>query len=701
LLSAPETWLEDNRQVQAMIVHGTKMGHHAVGAGLMPHQRSQIIEWAESALPDGLVRVPDLKRSNRGLAKVSNAPLSRFKGTAEEQDQAKETERARAATARREALALSQGNRQVDLRLLWQTTETRDAAINAVVDLLGLPVDVATRHPGGVVLSHDGIEASRREDPLLLVWGTPELTVRLRCLKLTGDCAGNLGVKNGRINPQGLPLAEAIQQRRARIADFLNSDQEALRAGGIEWARPSLAMIEIDRRKDFASVADDPKYALRLGSADAGVLTQFALVPKRTKQGAAKVKDLAFRVTEAWTDGLRQLGLRVWPQHTALGMVPDGLQFLGLWMVTRRRDSRTRETGHLPVAVLSTPVAEHPGMVRVMGWDKSADDERGAWISYPEFLLRLTKLAVVPEDIDPDAIWDGVTDEEPQTNAQGKARQGFREWVSIQEAKRQDTFHLLQNVLRSPEVRDTPTVLLTAAQNSRSYWPAIQDQAVVADRIRTGNAPMARLPRSLRLVRVRTNAERETPQWWATTREGVPNGLAAGLWVEPAQAPRDTATMAPDVRGPLSAERVFYSTAEKAVTAKDSAVSADRLTFRPILAGKRKGDLTIDTGKMAHNPSLLEIAVLGCHCDPPSLASGVDASSHRDDPETLAFVVHQLRQAPDYQDALLLPLPLHLAKQTEEYVLPTRADDQNEDDEAAEVVMVGEDHEQAELLLPT
>jgi len=32
--------------------------------------------------------------------------------------------------------------------------------------------------------------------------------------------------------------------------------------------------------------------------------------------------------------------------------------------------------------------------------------------------------------------------------------------------------------------------------------------------------------------------------------------------------------------------------------------------------------------------------------------------------------VHQLRRAPDYRDTLGLPLQMHLAKLTEEYVLP-------------------------------
>jgi len=128
------------------------------------------------------------------------------------------------------------------------------------------------------------------------------------------------------------------------------------------------------------------------------------------------------------------------------------------------------------------------------------------------------------------------------------------------------------------------------------------------------------------------------------------------------------------------AERVFYSTTEKAGTFKASAVQADKLAGRPLRAGPRKGQLTIDTGVPAWNPGLVEIMVLGCHID------------HGDDPHALALAVHQLRQAPDYLDALSPPLPLHLAGRAQEYVLPTLADSaQEEETEDTFTERAGED----------
>jgi hypothetical protein len=93
----------------------------------------------------------------------------------------------------------------------------------------------------------------------------------------------------------------------------------------------------------------------------------------------------------------------------------------------------------------------------------------------------------------------------------------------------------------------------------------------------------------------------------------------------------------------------------------------DKLAPRPIRLGTNKGKPTIDTEIPAWNPSLIEIAILGCHPDCGDI------------PEALALAVHRLRQAPDYLDALALPLPVHLAKLAQQYVLPTVPNDQPDD----------------------
>jgi hypothetical protein len=69
-------------------------------------------------------------------------------------------------------------------------------------------------------------------------------------------------------------------------------------------------------------------------------------------------------------------------------------------------------------------------------------------------------------------------------------------------------------------------------------------------------------------------------------------------------------------------------------------------------------------GRNASNPGIVELTVAACNPAPGTKATMAS------DPELWAALVHQLRRAPDYRDTLGLPLQMHLAKLTEEYVLP-------------------------------
>ena len=192
-----------------------------------------------------------------------------------------------------------------------------------------------------------------------------------------------------RARPKGNALEAAIRTRRSATAQFLAAD-------GADPERPELALIEIDRRRDFAHPLDDPKFAIRLGCADAGVLTQFVLVPKKAKRYNSE-KNLDHRVRSGWQDGLRQLGVRVLPEHTLATGIPEGLRYAALWMVKRRKDGPTRLPRHTPVAVMVTPLAPGTGIAAVTGWDPKT----AQWIPYPRFLLKLVKIAEIP-DIDDD-----------------------------------------------------------------------------------------------------------------------------------------------------------------------------------------------------------------------------------------------------------------------------------------------------------
>lgn len=68
---------------------------------------------------------------------------------------------------------------------------------------------------------------------------------------------------------------------------------------------------------------------------------------------------------------------------------------------------------------------------------------------------------------------------------------------------------------------------------------------------------------------------------------------------------------------------------------------------------------------------------MGCHPDAD------------DSPKALATAVHQLRQAPDYLDALSLPLPMHLASLAQQYILPTVTASETDSEEEQEGPITG------------
>ncbi|MFJ6512662.1 pPIWI_RE module domain-containing protein [Streptomyces sp. NPDC091406] len=650
LLTAPEDWIGDGPGTRASVVHSTHMGAHGIGTGLMSHQRSQIVEWAEQALPESMRRVPSLSRASAGSTAPANA---RPKPKASE----KAVEAEREAHARRTALAVSARINEgqdpadavagdttlVEARLLWQSPSFREAAVDALTEVLGLQGDGSRPDPA---TAEELYEQATPGNPVVLEWKSPELIFRLRCLRTTGGITETLGI-DPKARPKGKALEAGINGRRTAVEAFLSDD-------GADPLHPGFALVEIDRRQDFAHRLDDPKYALRLGCADAGVITQFALVPKKTK-GHNSEKNLAHRVRSGWEDALRQFGVRVLPEHTLGDALPENLRYVATYMVKRRKDGPTGLPRHTPVSVMVTPLAPGSGLAAVTGWE----EQTGQWIPYPRFLLGLVKTAELPEVTE--SVESGmITGTEPVALPRQRSR--YRVWRQNMDEQRKTTARYLPKMVRS--LRGRPTVLLAHSQNSRLHWPWLQDGRTEQDLIKPGHAQPMGLDPDLRVIRVRTAAGRETPQWWGNAAPGEVNGLPQGLWVEDEDAIR-------------SSGRVFYSTTPKASTFRDSAVEADKIAPRPLRQGVNKGKPTIDTHIPAWNPGMVEIAVLGCHPD------------DGDSPEALALAVHQLRQAPDYLDALSLPLPLHLASLAQHYVLPTAAESEAESSSVVETADIG------------
>lgn len=382
-----------------------------------------------------------------------------------------------------------------------------------------------------------------------------------------------------------------------------------------------LTFVEINERGCFKYADTDPKFALRLGLADTGRLSKFLVAPA---DRSATPQDKAH-----WTvlDGLRQLGAVTLPSRRVGSRVPDDLQYLALWVVRRRADGPTRMAGEQLVAVLMRP---GDGTRRVQGWD----DELKAWVPYPQLLLNLAGRVEAVTAADDD--------------------RGERRANSPQE-QRDDVERRIRSMLY--QVRDRPTLLLANAGNLRGSWHWLRNGSLAVDRLGFGADDAQQLAAygpDLRFILTRDGGGRdEVPQWYAPGRGDASAGLATGLWVEDG-APEDN--------------RVFVSVADKPHTAGRKANGTMKLGPHP---SWRRGP-----AQKGWNPRYLELIVAGCLSEKALADAGRD-DVESDLPSTWAAVAHQLRFHDDYVP-LSRPLPIHLAKLAEDYVLPTEPDPQDD-----------------------
>jgi hypothetical protein len=180
-------------------------------------------------------------------------------------------------------------------------------------------------------------------------------------------------------------------------------------------------------------------------------------------------------------------------------------------------------------------------------------------------------------------------------------------------------------------------LVMAHAQNLRNEWPYLQNRMILQDAVQflreERPAPIfGHL--GLRLVRVRTSDGGETPQCFGEEDEDL--GFPKGLWYMGGEG------------------RVFGSTANKPVTAKHLSATLSKFD-----SWQTRTQKNYDARPDAHafNPRLVELTVA--------------AIQQGDAPWIWAALAHELRfVAPHHDDAITLPLPLHLAKLMEEYVLP-------------------------------
>ncbi|MEG8182444.1 RNAseH domain-containing protein [Nocardia terpenica] len=595
LIQDPNRWASSD--LQAFVVYHT--GHefdHKVEHGLLPKERRLIDEWVHSSLRKWLVRGAELAPA------LGSRPLSRPRPRPIE-DQV-------AARGRRSAVARAIGGRPLRIELLYQESAMLELVIERLCMLLDLTVPQAPLDE--------------------LQWHTPQLTVILT-VRQTGAELAPLKI-NGHTRDQRLiSQALAVQERRAAVAT-------SFPALGPEEEVP-VALIELMGAKKFARLAD-PKLAIRLGCAKAGRVSQFIRPISESK------KDASHRVTFALIDGFRQLGAIPVPDHTLGDLLTTDLDYIGLWMLRKRRGRGRSSSAEALVAVR---IRRTEDGYAIEGWSTL---NRG-WCPYPRLLLELAELAEIPGD--------------PMTPSP------LSKWHTHEDKQRACAAEIRTILHR---VRDRPTLLIVDAHNLRLAWPWLQNGQLMADHLRFDDLPPQRIDlfgSHLRLAVVRGTPD-ETPQWYRPkdSDEGVTAGFKQGLW-EPAEATIDN--------------RVFVSTAEvPAYGGRDRSlikiVPEARKPHSPEVAG--------------WNPRYLEITVAGC-LSPEILAVTERDDTEPDVPRALAALVHQLRVPDDYSGPLRMPLPNHLAELAGEYVLPSLADEGDPGDEGDEIPCVEDEMDVSDI----
>ncbi|MHC3458113.1 pPIWI_RE module domain-containing protein [Streptomyces flavovirens] len=588
LVKEADHWIGDGKDgIRLAVGHQAAMGRHPIGTGLMPSERRRLIEWAEQALAPEFVPAPKLQRSRYGrppVRQLTKRPSMPKNATTEELAALLErTERTAAdnARVRRAALAATLDGTDLVGFLVHQTDDQRDRLVATAESALGLT------------------EFRRERGPETWVWEAEELTVRLHAHPL-GELGSPLGAED-RPPRAGQEHDQAIRERRGRVAEAMTRLREQ-----VPGAR--IALVELEGSEAFQGPArrTDPKYAIRLGCADAGLVTQFIRPLDTAMDTADAEKDAALRAEAAWADGLRQTGMRLVPQHTLGDRIPSGLNQVAFHLVERRVDGPTGRAQFTPIAVLLRPDAPC-----VLG--RTADTSE--WMPYPD-LLRILTGRVRGNDL--------------RTSAQQSAV----------------TAAFIRRTLAS--LRGTPTLVLSHAQDVRKRWPWLTSGGLEVDRIGLDGGPAQRIGlygKHLRVVRVADSGRDETPQWWAEREEREEElagqqrgGFGMGLWV-------------PDEPG--APGRVFYSTADKASTQTKLTNDDAKLTPHVNPAGRSAHRPTVN----AWNPELLELT-LAC------LQPGDDPEAWA------AFVHQQRICKDDYRDVLGLPLALHLARLADEYALP-------------------------------
>ncbi len=573
LVSDPEGWLLGNQGVVAALVEQSpNRRQHPVQAGMDLETHRDITKLIAKHLEDRMILHP---------------PLQRLIAPAKAQKHALASPLRDMETVRRLGGMEKSVGSLITIEIYWATTATRDMIVDRIESLL------CRANPELVANEKNPKRRKRAAEP------APSDATNARAISL--PAGGVLHILPREIGALGAPFPlPEVDEAAPRRAEYKKKQTER-RARQIlqELPKPegvTLALVELPNYQDPDNPRvrqqfgwRDPKQAIRLGMAWAGRVSQFTTGTSRADAqedvaGASSQEDLRQRCESAVRDGLRHLGYLPEPigfRARPKWSLPENLLVAAVWQV-RLMQKTSWNRVYLPVVVLM-----HTGIAEVQAW---LPDGKGVR-PYHQALRDITS-------IDPQAV----------------SRRRRPESLS---ALRQ----FLERDLLNLGTEDI--LILAAAQNIRQFWEGLQNPEMAQDGIRFERGghveALENLPGRMRLVRLRTSASRETPEWF-TEAAADGNGYIQGVWPDP------------------SNKRLFYNNASKPHTQ----------------VKKHKGKQS-DPRENYAIPSLLEIF------------TGVLQSV--DDPEVWAKAIDEWRRMGTLltSDMLGLPLPLYLASRMDDY----------------------------------
>ncbi len=579
LVQAPEKWLEGVAGVEAGIVYTTPR-YHPIGTGMGHDMRELLTHQIKNVLEADLTIRPPLKQYQ--IPHMQSAhPLTKDL-------------REMASVARLSGLEESVGS-QVTIEVLWQTEKVRDMLVYCVLalltralqpfsdDKLSLDPSSSREHAFTGEETGDAIPipgAKRRRARKRIPEPEPECAPEEQIIALPGG--GRLRILTRPLGDIGAPLPAPDKEKKQDARTRMNERVNLIRLRVSPVNEPTLALIELpnyqdprkpDLRRQFRR--RDPKPALRLGLAYMDRVTQFI---------TSDEEELRERADSAVRDGLRHLGYLPVPIGFTLSRLhlPERMVVAGLWFVriTRRR---AVVRVYLPVIVLL-----HTGQHKVYAW---LPDNKGVR-PYRQALLDIIKMS--PQDVS------------------GR--------------KRKDALNYVKQFIQGELMKQgSPDVLVYVhAQNARSTWRGMNNNEAVVDALHfepSDSVPVQSIAGRLRLIRLRTSLQGETPEWYISGSK--PGKSAQGIWF--------------DADVDMKTSRLFYSIAGKPSTLK-----------------------TKYRGKQVNPRENYRI---------PSIVEGMSlVLQEDDDPQVWPIATYQWRKMGFLtNDMTLLPLPLEFAQKMDEY----------------------------------